>query len=476
MAVLGAGIAGMSSALVLARAGHEVTLLERDPLGTGSSQDAPGWPRKGVPHFMQPHAFIPRGRLELREQLPDVYLALIEAGARDVDGRSKLPGEVFAEDEDLQYLAVRRPLIEWALRRAVANASGIEVRDGVHVTGLSVHGGRVNGVEVDGSKVCVDVVVDALGRRTPTARWASAARGTSAVEEAAAFSESSECGVVYYSRYYRLRSGFELPDGPWVLGPRGDLGYLGFATFPGDNATFAVTLAVPTAAPEWRILKDPGPFEACVSAIPALRSWVDPDRVDPVTGVLAMAGLRNTLRHYEPTQTVGLFPVADAYCHTDPVLALGLSFALIHAGALSSALGGHSDLGDAGSAYAAATAPVVRERYELATALDEQRRRLWAGEAVDFRRHDGAYALFSVVAAGAVSLIDADVFRVSMRRAGLLDRTSVLDDDPDLRLHIENLFARMLETSTLPAGPTRDDVLATALDAQTPHGPAARLT
>ena len=212
------------------------------------------------------------------------------------------------------------------------------------------------------------------------------------------------------------------------------------------------------------MLNDPVAFEACVSAIPALAAWVAPGGVDPITEVLAMAGLRNTLRQFDPTATVGLFPVGDAYCHTDPVLALGLSFALIHAGELSAALRNHGDLGDVGHAYAAATAPTVRERYDLATALDAQRHSLWAGEPVDFRRHDGAYALFSVVAAGAVSLIDAAVFRVSMRRTGLLDSTSVLDDDTELQLHIEHLFAQMLETSRPPAWATRDDMLAAALD------------
>ena len=61
-----------------------------------------------------------------------------------------------------------------------------------------------------------------------------------------------------------------------MLGPRGDLGYLGFATFPGDNGTFAVTLAVPTGEPEWRVLNDPVRFETAVASIPALRLWVDP--------------------------------------------------------------------------------------------------------------------------------------------------------------------------------------------------------
>src|SRR5690348_839718 len=139
--VLGAGVAGLAAALLLARDGHRVTLVERDPLPLGAPDDAPGWPRRGIPHFLQPHAFIPRGREELRRHVPDVYDGLLDAGAQEVDLRRKLPGEVRPEDEALHYLGARRPLLEWALRKAVTGEPGITVRDGEHVRGLAVDGG-----------------------------------------------------------------------------------------------------------------------------------------------------------------------------------------------------------------------------------------------------------------------------------------------------------------------------------------------
>jgi 2-polyprenyl-6-methoxyphenol hydroxylase-like FAD-dependent oxidoreductase len=451
--VMGGGVAGLATGLLLARRGHRVTLIERDELGRdGAAETAPEWARPGIPHFLQPHAFIPRGRSELRRHLPDVYQALLGAGAWEVDMRPKLGGPVTDGDEALQYLAVRRPLIEWALRRAAALEPRLTLRGGWRVNDLLVAEGRVVGVRVDGAPVEADLVVDALGRRTPAPGWL-AAQGIDAEPPV-----TSDCGVVYYSRYYRCRPWFSLPDGPWYLSPRGDLGYLAYASFPGDNDTFAALLAVPTGVPEWKVFHDALAFEAGIAQVPALASWANPAGVDPITPVMAMAGLRNSLR--AGSAAPGLVAVGDAYAQTDPVLAHGLAFGLVHAAELARAVGDNADVSAALEDYVAATAPALRERYDYATELDDQRLRMWLGGEVDFTHHDGDYALFTVVAGGVAATTDSALARVFLRRLGLLDSTRVLDDNLALRRRIESAFDMAMKVPRPRPGPTRAEMIA----------------
>jgi 2-polyprenyl-6-methoxyphenol hydroxylase-like FAD-dependent oxidoreductase len=456
IAVLGAGTAGLATALILARDGHAVTLVERDVVGASSPASAFTWKRDGISHFLQPHAFIPRGRRELMEHFPDVHASLMREGAHDVDVRRKLPGPAEPGDEVLQYMGVRRPLIEWGLRQAALSQPGIEILSGAAARGVRVEGSTIRGVEWDGRAVEADIVVDAMGRRSPMRGWLEA-QG-----HALAAPRTSQCGVIYYARYFRVRPGIALPDGPWVLGPRGDLGYMSFTTFPGDNDTFAVVLGVPTGVAELKVLMHEGAFQAAIGSLPAVMQWAAPGLVEPITGVLPMGGMQNSLGDLQGPLPNGLFPVADALCHTDPVLAHGLSFSLIHALEVGRALREHADPLDALDTYRAAVLPTLEERFELATALDDQRLRMWTGEAVDFAHRRGAYALFSMSAAGAVALVDPEVFRVFIRRMGLLDSTRVLDQDEPLQRRIEQRFADLMAQPRPAPGPAREEMLALA--------------
>ena len=452
-AVAGGGVAGLATALAVARAGHSAVVLERDPVGPESSPEgAFAVARRGIPHFLQPHAFLPRGRRILKERAPDVLEALLDAGADPQDLAPKLRGGRQPGDEDLVYLWVRRPVIEWALRRAAAAEPAVELRAGVDVAGLlTAEDGtaRAVGVAIDGADpVRADLVVDALGRYRCPPGWP---------RRAAAPTDS---GAVYYCRYYPLAAGVEHMEAG-LLNPRGDLGYMGFNTFRGDNRTFAVILLVPAADRELRLLRDEGAWEAACGAMRPLDAMTSPGYGVPLTGVMPMGGLMNVDRT-GGTGVRGLVAVGDALCHTDPAFAYGLSMALAHAHALADAAAEAPDVDAVAQRYDAAVAPEARERHALVCQTDSARSRRWGGEPLDIGRRDGCYALFSFAAALAAAPHDDLVLRRTVGRIGLLDRTAVFDDDDVLHDRIEAIFGRLMASPPPPAGPPRDELLARA--------------
>ena len=397
--VAGGGPAGLSAALALARSGARVTLVERDPLGrSGSPDDAFAAPRDGIAHYVAPHAFLPRGALVLRERAQDVYATLLELGAFELMIARDQP-DARPEDADLFLLCVRRPLIEWALRDAVLHEPGVEVVT-ARVEGLLVTDNSVVGITTSGGELRAALVVDAMGRTSRARRWLAAA-GVAVPEE------SHEVGIVYYSRYYRLHPGADFPPCAHPFGPRADFGCGLGATFMGDNSTFAVALMVPAWDHELKALRNPERHHACCSLLPEFAEWVDPARSRPITDVSSMGALRTTWRAYERVRPAGFVAVADAFCHTDPSFALGLSLGLVHGFALADDVDGFWDT----------TVPELRERFELARDVSEVRlARLRGGDAPP----TAAAATFAALNAAARD--DPDLFRVAFRRAGFLER------------------------------------------------------
>jgi 2-polyprenyl-6-methoxyphenol hydroxylase-like FAD-dependent oxidoreductase len=444
--VAGGGAAGLSAALAVARAGHQAIVLERDVMPVdGPPLAAVDAARAGIPHYQQPHSFLPRGLAELKALAPDVVAALLEAGADPQELGPRL-GSFEAGDEELVYLWVRRPVIEWALRRAVAAEPGIELRSPVDVAGLvlSEDGATARGVGLAGGEVVAgDIVIDALGRYRAPAGWPRPV------------ARSHSTGVLYYTRYFALADGVEHLDGP-LLGPRGDLGYMGFNTFRGDNRTFAVIVLSPAADRELRALRDEASFMRACTQMRPLDVMTAPEYARPITPVMPMGGLQNIDRTGDPGVR-RLVAVGDSVCHTDPAFSYGLAFSLAQARALvDAAAGGAEELSER---HRAAIGDEARERFDLACAIDDARARRWAGEPLDAGRRDGCYPLFAFAGAIAAAPHDDLVLRRTIRRIGLLDRTAVFDSDSEVQDRVETIVGELMQTSAAPPGPPREELL-----------------
>lgn len=80
--VIGASAAGLATALMLARDGHQVEVVDRDEVEPAADVETAAKTalRPVAPQLVHPHSYHPLARRILRERLPDVQAALLDAG------------------------------------------------------------------------------------------------------------------------------------------------------------------------------------------------------------------------------------------------------------------------------------------------------------------------------------------------------------------------------------------------------------
>lgn len=303
--VVGGSIAGSATAIMLARHGARVVVLEK-------AAD-PAHHKRMCTHYFQAPAVPVLRRLGLED-------AMRAAGARDNGARVHTPYG-WVDVDAPEGLNLRRSVLDPLLRGATSGEPGVDYRGGVTVTAVEhAPGGRVRGVRgrrPDGTEVAIDakVVVAADGRGSGVARLANVPGRVRAH------------GRIQYQAYYR---GITPADGRsrfWMLDPDA------LILFPNDDGISVLGCAVTKdQLPEFRA----DPRRAIERRFDGVEEAPDLNHAEPVGRPVGKIDMPNVRR---PVARPGLAFVGDAAQASDPLWGVGLGFALQGAELLADALG-----------------------------------------------------------------------------------------------------------------------------------------
>ncbi|MEG3932075.1 MULTISPECIES: 2-polyprenyl-6-methoxyphenol hydroxylase-like oxidoreductase [unclassified Microcoleus] len=340
--IIGGSLAGLLASRVLAKHFDRVSIVERDFF-----PEKPA-PRPGIPQSRHLHILLNRGRIILEEFFPGLENELVAAGAPSLDPRSigwfSPAGWAPHFSPDLNDLILfSRDLLDWQIRRRLAENTNVHFLQGGTVTGLLANASRaeVAGVSVrfrdrhnpgniHAENLKADLVVDASGKVSKTPKWLKSL-GYEPPQETVI-----NAFVGYASRIYKCSG--KLSDTAPVfvsLGP--PFRTRGGAIFPIEGNRWLVSL---NGGDRDYPPTDEAGFLEFARTLPTPTIYDAIKDAEAITPIYSYRGTENRWRHYERLRRSpeNLIIIGHAVCAFNPIYGHGITVAALDAQMLDECL------------------------------------------------------------------------------------------------------------------------------------------